>query len=147
MLIIDYIWSYKVIKNFHNQLKKTPFHIAIKGVIDFKQKNKFKLKKDKVIEKMINRRLNAINQITTLFYRDGRCLYQTIAQYILLNKLVMLPVKFVIGVDKFPFSSHAWLVWRNEHNIEKRNVIDDYEDTVIYHIIFDSEKDYHRLDF
>ena len=54
MLITDYIWSYKVIKKFHNQLKKAPFHIAIKGVIDFKQKNKFKLKKDKVIEKMFN---------------------------------------------------------------------------------------------
>lgn len=41
---------------------------------------------------------------------EARCLHRSFLGFRFLRERVGLPVEMVIGVQKFPFSAHAWLV-------------------------------------
>ncbi|BCJ98343.1 hypothetical protein bsdcttw_13840 [Anaerocolumna chitinilytica] len=56
-------------------------------------------------------------------------------QYRILRRKFRLPVKIVIGVQKFPFCSHAWLVWKQGD----KAVFELNENIIRYTIIFDSD--------
>lgn len=98
-------------------------------------------KKTRRIEQKINKSLCRIENTSALYFRNAKCLHRVIAQYILFRKKYCFPVKIVIGVKKFPFSSHIWLEWKGEgHNL----VCESDENIVGYDIIFDSEEKFGR---
>ncbi|MGO5137595.1 lasso peptide biosynthesis B2 protein [Clostridium butyricum] len=80
----------------------------------------------------------AIQEASEIYPFNAKCLHRTLIGYKFLRKKYHLPVKFVIGVKKFPFDSHAWLKWNDEFGDE--NIFELEEDTNNYEIIVDSSK-------
>lgn len=80
--------------------------------------------------------LYIIDKICLIYPGSAKCMHKTILQYRLMRGKYKLPVKMVIGVQKFPFCSHAWLTWK-----ETNEAVFELEENIIrYSIIFDSDK-------
>lgn len=126
-------------------LKKKNFYCLISElVIDAEKKpiRAYSEKEMRKVEKKINKSLGRIEFISTIYFRNAKCLHRVIAQYILFRKYYCLPVKLVIGVKKFPFSSHIWLEWEGK---DHALVCECEENIVGYDVIFDSDKHIERL--
>ncbi|MDU5723941.1 MAG: lasso peptide biosynthesis B2 protein [Clostridium butyricum] len=80
----------------------------------------------------------AIQYASELYPFNAKCLHRTLITYKFLKKTYKMPVKFMVGVKKFPFDSHAWLKWNEEYG--EGNILDLEEDTNKYEVIIDSSK-------
>lgn len=126
-------------------LKNKGFEFLISDLVLNAEKQPLRIygeKKIRKVQKRINKSLKKIDYISTIYLRDAKCLHRVIAQYVLFRVYFCIPVKIIIGVKKFPFSSHIWL----EYKEKKHMLVCEHEGNVVgYDVIFDSDKDIGRL--
>jgi hypothetical protein len=67
--------------------------------------------------------LKAIDDACRCVPWDARCLHRSFLGYRYLRQETRLPVELVIGVQKFPFFAHAWLVYRGVTINESRDFV------------------------
>jgi hypothetical protein len=103
--------------------------------IEKKQLKRYSAEKILTLEKIINNELIMIDKASLFFPGEAKCLHRAILQYRLLRGKFKLPVKIVIGVKKFPFSSHAWIQWKNSISFCEAE-----ENIIGYSVIFDSDR-------
>lgn len=118
------------------QLKKHTFQEII---LDLMKKG-YKGKKHEVadiprLEKSIIPRLEAIESASAIYWGKAKCLQRSLLQYALLRNKYGLDVDLVIGVKRFPFSSHAWVQWHNTNRI----ACGSPEEIVGYEVIFSTD--------
>lgn len=137
--------TFVLFKKIDLMLKKNNFQSVMENIVNDAEKITIKnYTEDEMrkIEKKINKSLHRIEVASTIYWHDAKCLHRTIAQYILFRKRCCLPVKMIIGVKKFPFSSHMWLEWQGK----QERLVCEYEENIVgYDIIFDSDKNIERL--
>ncbi len=126
-------------------LKKEDFQSVIEGVVRQAEKKTLKNYTEderKKVERKINKSIYNIEIASTIYWHEAKCLHRTIAQYMLFRGEYGMPVKMVIGVNKFPFASHMWLEWQGE----QRALVCEYDENIVgYDVIFDSDKNIERL--
>lgn len=88
------------------------------------------------LQEELDRTIIAIENASELYPFNAKYLHRTLIGYKFLRNKYHIPVKFVIGVKKFPFDSHAWLKWTDEFG--GKNVFESEENTNKYQIIIDS---------
>lgn len=66
----------------------------------------------------INELLQLIDTACACYPFEAQCMHRTFLAYKLIRKRFGLPVQIVIGVRKFPFQAHAWLML-DEHNVNE----------------------------
>lgn len=129
------------------ELKKKSLEEVISKFVRKAEKypiRQYEEKKLKRIEKNINKSLCRIEKMSSLFFLDAKCLHRVLMQYLLFRKYYCFPVKMVIGVKKFPFSSHIWLEWKSS-NINECKLVCEFEENIVgFDVIFDSDKDIER---
>ncbi|PFN00491.1 hypothetical protein COK38_17965 [Bacillus cereus] len=86
---------------------------------------------------------NTITEIEELFYllnivcawypKKADCIHKTLIGYRILQSKYSIPVEMVIGVKKFPFQAHAWLM------LDKQDLLLD-EGSSEYKVVLSSEK-------
>jgi len=75
----------------------------------------------------------AIMDIVCAWYpRKADCIHKSFLGYKIVRKKFSIPVEIVIGIKKFPFAAHAWLVYKN------MNFLNDVADTEGFKIIMDT---------
>ena len=131
-------------KKIDLRLKKEDFQSVIEGVVRQAEKKPLKNYTEaerKKAERKINKGIGNIEMASTIYWSEAKCLHRTIAQYMLLREKYGMPVKMVIGVNKFPFASHMWLEWQGE----QKALVCEYEENIVgYDVIFDSDKNIER---
>lgn len=60
-----------------------------------------------------------LNIVCTWYPRKADCILKTMIGYKILREKYELPVDMVIGVRKFPFEAHAWLMMGNNDFFEE----------------------------
>lgn len=132
-------------KKIDFQLKKEDFQSVIEAIVRQAEKKALKqYTEDEIIknESKIHKSIENIEVVSTLFLSETKCLHRTIVQYRLFRERYGMPVKMVIGVKKFPFSSHMWLEWQGE----QRNLVCECDENIVgYDVIFDSDINIERL--
>lgn len=125
-----------MIKVINNMLKKMSIESIIsKLAYNAGELKKYENKELDIIERKIRKELRAIEKASSMYFGNAKCLQRSILQYILLRKRYGLNVDIVIGVKKFPFSSHAWVKWHYTNKI----ACGAQEEIVGYDVIFSSE--------
>lgn len=125
-----------MINALNKSLKKTSIEQVIKKLVsDMGELRQYEQKELDRVERKIIKELKAIEMASTLYWGKAKCLQRSILQYVLLRKKYGLNVDFVIGVKKFPFSSHAWVKWHYTNKL----ACGSQEEIVGYDIIFSSE--------
>jgi hypothetical protein len=72
-------------------------------------------------------------QVVSTFYPFGaKCMHRSLLGYKVIRKRYKVPIDVVVGISKFPFGAHAWLVY------ETYNLTDDYISTNRYQVILHS---------
>ncbi|MBN1037035.1 lasso peptide biosynthesis B2 protein [Clostridium botulinum] len=132
ILILDIQLRVKKFKNVIGEYCEKYENIDIEIYRNYPKEEQIKLQKDLDIT------IIAIENASELYPFNAKCLHRTLIGYKLLRKKYNFPVKFVIGVKKFPFDSHAWLKWNDEFG--GKNLFELEEDTDKYQIIIDSSK-------
>lgn len=84
----------------------------------------------------INSILILIDKACAMCPFKAECLHRSFIGFRLIRQKFRVPANLVIGVKKFPFSSHAWLMIGNE------NMNESFEYTSQFIIIMDSGKGY-----
>ncbi|WP_339301576.1 lasso peptide biosynthesis B2 protein [Paenibacillus sp. FSL R5-0623] len=82
----------------------------------------------------INKMLESIDYICTVYPRSAQCMHRSFLGYQYLRKKFHLPVELVVGVRKMPFSAHAWLV------LNGQNINEDSQYTDQFQIILSTEE-------
>lgn len=131
-------------KKIDKWLKKEGFQSVIEGVVRRAEKKpliNYTEDERKKIEKKINKSIYNVEIASTIYWYEAKCLHRTIAQYLLFREKYGMPVKMIIGVNKFPFASHMWLEWQGE----QRALVCEYDENIVgYDVIFDSDKNIKR---
>lgn len=132
-------------KKIDLRLKKEDFQSVIEGVVrqaEEKPLKNYTEDERKKVDRKINICIENIEIASTIYWHEAKCLHRTIAQYLLFREKYGMPVKMVIGVNKFPFTSHMWLEWQGE----QRSLICEYDENIVgYDVIFDSDKNIERF--
>ncbi|WP_286925405.1 MULTISPECIES: lasso peptide biosynthesis B2 protein [Lysinibacillus] len=102
-------------------LKKKEFGQVI-GIYE-KKWGKVQLKKYK--SKDIRKLLKKIDKVCFWFFGNAQCLHRSLIGFKLIRKKG-IPVQLIIGVKKFPFSSHAWLVYEDKVINDVQSVSQSY---------------------
>lgn len=84
----------------------------------------------------LNLIIESIEDASRMLPTNVKCLHRTLIGFKYLRGKRGIPIKFVIGVRKFPFESHAWLKWSDSNFGD--NLIDPNEHTREYEVIIDS---------
>lgn len=132
IFILDIQLRVRKFKNVIGANCKKYGKMNIKAYEDYTKEEQIQLQED------LNNVIRAIASASELYPFNAKCLHRSLVGYRILRKKYKLPVKFVIGVKKFPFDSHAWLKWNDEFGGE--NLFELEEDTNKYQIIIDSSK-------
>ena len=75
----------------------------------------------------------AIMDIVCAWYpRKADCIHKSFLGYKIVRKRFSIPVEIVIGIKKFPFAAHAWIVYKN------MNFLNDIADTEGFKIIMNT---------
>lgn len=82
----------------------------------------------------LNDLLNSIDLTCSSYPFDAKCLHRSFLGYQFIRKKYQVPIELVIGVKKFPFTSHAWLTYKG------MNVNEDPKYTNEFSVILTSEK-------
>lgn len=80
----------------------------------------------------INFEFDMLDMVCTWYPRKADCIHKTFLGYKILRKKYHIQVDMVVGIRKFPFEAHAWLIE------EDRNFFGDEEETNKYKIILNS---------
>lgn len=70
--------------------------------------------------------------ICTWYPRKADCVHKTLLGYRIIRGKYSIPVDMVVGLRKFPFQAHAWLIFDNS------SFFGNEEDTSSYKIILNS---------
>lgn len=70
------------------------------------------------LQREISSLINVIDKVCAAYHREAQCLHRSFLGYRLLRKKYGMPVDLVIGVRKFPFAAHAWLML-NDSNVNE----------------------------
>lgn len=81
----------------------------------------------------IDELLSLIDKVCAGYPFKAQCLHRSFLGYRFVRSKYGIPVNLVIGVRKFPFSSHAWLMFRDKN----LNELEEY--TSQFKIILSSE--------
>ena len=73
---------------------------------------------------------SALDIICTWYPRKADCIHKTLIGYQLLRHMYDIPVEMVVGIRKFPFEAHAWLI-NNGDNFFETEMTSQYK--IIYH--------------
>lgn len=146
MKIVDFFEAFFWVKKIEGNLKKETLDVLLKKIIYENEKkplNRLNSERNfkEIYEKKIMKKLFALEDACIYSGFNAKCLHRTIIQYKWFRGDMGYPVKFVIGVKKFPFQSHAWVVWKEDNT----SFCDSKENIRGYDIIFDSDIDYERL--
>lgn len=137
MKVISYIKYYIQISSIDKKIKTKSFIDLVREECETSEKNSFidlSALEDIKIRKKIDDEIIIIEKVSLIYPGKAKCLHRAILQYRLLSKRYNLPVKIIVGIQKFPFYSHAWLAWKNNQAIFELD-----ENLIRYEIITDSD--------
>ncbi|QPR70317.1 lasso peptide biosynthesis B2 protein [Lysinibacillus macroides] len=77
--------------------------------------------------------LEMMDIVCTWYPRKADCIQKSFLGYRLLRKKYAIPVEIAIGIRKYPFAAHAWLVYND------MNFLYDEEDTAHFKIIMNTK--------
>ncbi|WGV60416.1 lasso peptide biosynthesis B2 protein [Brevibacillus brevis] len=135
-----FINVYLELINVDLQLRKKGFHTAyLKYITRHKSyKSKLKLYNDEQLSKEVNNFLYLIDKVCRLYPFEAQCIHRSFLGYRFLREKLGFPVELVIGVKKYPFSAHAWLMFQGF------NVNESEEYTSEFQVILSSEEGVQR---
>lgn len=93
------------------------------------------IKLDHLISSKVNKLLYLIDTACAFYPTRAECLHRSFIAFRFLRQNFGIPVELVIGVKKFPFSAHAWLLYNGV------NINESEEYTSQFNIILRSEKE------
>lgn len=73
---------------------------------------------------------SALDIVCTWYPRKADCIHKTLIGYQLIRQKYNIPVEMVVGIRKFPFEAHAWLI-HNGMDFFETEQTDYYQ--IIYH--------------
>lgn len=91
-----------------------------------------KFNDDESVINSIEQEFLLFDVVCTWYPRKANCIHKTLVGYKIIRQKYGIPVDMVVGVRKFPFEAHAWLV------LKGKNIFNDIEEDGNYKIIINS---------
>lgn len=76
------------------------------------RKKHYEISESTVVE--IEEFFTLLNIVCTWYPRKADCIHKTLIGYRVMHSKFSIPVEMVIGVRKFPFQAHAWLMLNDQ---------------------------------
>ena len=113
--VFRFIQYYLLLIQFHIRLKRRQFEGVFEQYTSLYQHidRDWKSLTPERLHRDANNILRLVDIVCALFPFEAQCLHRSFLAYQLLRKTLGLSVELVIGVRKFPFSAHAWLMFED----------------------------------
>lgn len=102
-------------------LRRKGFHFLFKQYTAAYRGSEIKKSNDDSMTGLI-RYLDLIDRACSWYPLEAQCLHRSFLGYKYIRTRLGIPVEIVIGVKKFPFYAHAWLIL-NGRNINEKEIV------------------------
>ncbi|EJR04052.1 MULTISPECIES: lasso peptide biosynthesis B2 protein [Bacillus] len=109
-----FVSMYVLLARFDLGLSKRGFTETFKRYSKkyYSQETSYQISESSVVE--IEEFFTLLNIVCAWYPRKADCIHKTLIGYRILHSRYSIPVEMVIGVRKFPFQAHAWLMLNNQ---------------------------------